>query len=134
MTCAGSMQRSEVMPSATHQATSSSQARGLDISAVGTDAASVDKMALRRLTRQLNSLRRQDLLLGRFESMGPRQRRHGGTQWPCCSPSELLLLHLELVGILYLQVEDGRALSFPSYLANALILTALQEEPMLDRF
>lgn len=49
---------------------------------LGTHANFVSHRTMRGMVRQLNAFTRQDLLLGRFELLGPHHRRQGG-DGPC---------------------------------------------------
>ena len=58
----------------------STQARRMDVGGLGTHAraTTVSDGTMRSMVRQLNAFSRRDLLLGRFELLGPHHRRQGG--------------------------------------------------------
>ena len=57
----------------------------------GTDTPVMGPSRLRGMVRQLNAFSRQDLLLGRFELLGPHHRRQGGVHLACRATCLLLL-------------------------------------------
>lgn len=62
------------------------QAPHMDVGVGGTDTAEGDHARLCRLVRQLSTFSRRQLLLGRFEVLGPRHRRQGGVPSYTCGP------------------------------------------------
>ena len=75
--------------------TQSTQAPQMDFGTAGTDTAAVSHVRLRGMVRQLNAFSRQDLLLGRFELLGPHHRRQGGARAAdlgSCAPKKMQTL------------------------------------------
>ena len=78
----------EVTPARSHgcRRCTSTQAPHIDVGISGTDTATVNHNRLRWMVRQLNTFTRRQLLLGRFEVLGPRHRRQGGAPSYACGP------------------------------------------------
>ena len=58
----------------------STQAPRMDVSGLCTNSTAISHSTMRSMVRQLNAFSRQDLLLGRFELLGPHHRRQGGVR------------------------------------------------------
>lgn len=73
----------------------STQAPRIDAGTLGAHSTAISHGTMRGIVRQLNRFSRQDLLLGRFELLGPHHRRQGGADASRCAKSAFVTcMHL----------------------------------------